>query len=113
MTALEEVTVSAGACSAGRSSLGDLGLWFMQVLALVAVQTTALTMAYRLIVGQVAHRALAAGSVAVVGVLLIAVIGWGYLALTGLPVSCGATHPFWWPRWLPPGVRVAGFRPAE
>ena len=99
-----------GAC--GDNSRWPTGspLLFVGVLILAgSVQAVAWRLAYGVIIGLTAHRPATVIAVVAVCAALLLLVGWGLLALAGLPVSFGeygGSYPPWWPDWLPPHAGV-------
>jgi hypothetical protein len=106
-----------GACGSGsRWPLGSFGLFVGVLIAAGAVQAAAWVLAYRLITALAAHHLAAAIAVVAVCAGLLLLLGWGLLAVFGLPVSYGeygGGYPQWWPDWLPPHAGILPCRPPE
>jgi hypothetical protein len=106
-----------GACGdGGRGPLDSPGLLVGQLIAVAAAQAVVWVLAYRLFTALIPHRLAAAVPIVVAGACLLLLVGWGLLAMLGLPVSYAdhvGTYPHWWPGWLPPHARILPCRPPE
>lgn len=104
------ITVVARAwnhCDVGiNASANAIGLLFIVFPLLTVMHLVILVGGYRLAGRFAGPPGLRTGiAVAVVAVVALALVSWGFFAAAGLPLRnamCPEGEPPWWPQWLPP-----------